>query len=55
MTPITRFFERFLPARWTIAAVALTYAVMLTAVIVLAGYPISRSIIYLDVHSVPNK
>lgn len=49
MTPIAKFLERFVPRPLVVPALALVYAAMLTAVL-LVGNASSADNVYLDVN-----
>lgn len=48
MTPLGRFYSRYLSPRLTWIAITLTYSVVL-ALLVLLGEPMGNDIIYIDV------
>jgi hypothetical protein len=50
MTPLLRFFEARLPGWLVWPAMALSYAAMLTAVLMLSPRDEQQPIIYIDVH-----
>lgn len=49
MTPLTRVYARYLPARLVWLAVTLTYATAL-ALLVLFGEPVGDDIVYIDLN-----
>lgn len=51
MTPLSRFFEHYLPAWLALAALAVTYALMLVAIVFSDQPPSQQQIIYIDVRS----
>lgn len=50
MTPLFRFFERFVPSWLAYAGVCLAYAFMMLALL-LFGQPTGEAILYIDIGS----
>lgn len=49
MTPLSVFLSRFLPPRWVAPVLGVTYALVLTGVVLLFGYESTGpQILYLD-------
>jgi hypothetical protein len=54
MTPISRFYEKFLPNPAAILAVILTYSFMLISIAALLGYSEEQPTVYIDIQK-PSK